>query len=304
MVPKGNSPFPSPPVSFSVGGSLEKNQSDPLVITSHVNQTALFAEEEEDVTSLSVPSSPTLKSPMHQKLSHSCDDLLGGTTPLPQRPPPPPPPGPSFDDERDGEAHPSITITTPGRSRGGLSLVSPEHLYGRLEEDSEEDDDFGSESELEMLDSLSRPLPGSVNPMVDILGGMGSAGSEEEEEGEGGKKSDDDSSTGGGGSKGKFGRFRDKFRNPFSRSRSPQPEGEDRDSPQKSPSPLPEDEGTTAAASTEEHGLQSRVTAAVRQRFKVNSRRKMRRNSPAPSAPSEEELAQKKSAKSRMIYIS
>ena len=183
--------------------------------------------------------------------------------------------------------------------------MAPEHLYEGLEEDTEEEDDFGSESELEIL---NRPLPGSVNPMVD-LGGAGSAGSEEDEEGEGGKKSDDDGSTGGGG-RGKFGRFRDKFRNPFSRSRSPQPEGADGDSTQKSPSPQPEDEGTTAAAPTEEQGLQSRVSAAVRQRFKVNSPniwRKMRKSSPAPPTPSEEELAHiqaRKNTKSRMIYIS
>ncbi len=241
---------------------------------------------------------------MHQKLSHSCDDLLNDSD-LPTSPL-------SSPHDEGPDPQPSITITTPGKIRG---LAAPGDLYRGLEEESDEDD---SESELEFeILSPGTRLPGSVNPMVDILEGVGSAGLRESEEDEGAKKSDDDSSAsggvGGGGGRGKFSRFRDKFRNPFSRSRSPQPEGEgEESSPQKSPSPQPEDERaaslTASTTITEEHGASQSKLAAVRQRFKSNPPNlwhKMRRASPV--APSEEELAlhqARKTSKSRIIYIS
>lgn len=266
--------FSSPP-TFSLGGVGLKRSAP--VMTSSV--------AEDEGTSISVPNSPKLNSPLHRKLSHSCADLLDeaplspGSSPL----------SPSH------APQPAITITTPNRGRGAV-VVNP---YHGLEES---EDESGSESELES----GRVLASSVNPMLDVLG---SRESEVEGEGVEGEKRGDETSAGGmAATKLKFSRFKDKFRNPFSRSRSPQPEGEGE---QNSPSPLPEDEGAaglSTSGTTDEQGLQSKMAAAVRQRFKVNSTNmwnRMRRSS--PSAPSEEDLThsqEKKVSKTRIIYIS
>ena len=286
------------PPTFSVGGaSLKKNKSDSVLSTSRARQAVAMTTApagsltEEDGACHSVPNSPKLKSPLHQKLSHSCDDLLNepDTILAPEVPL----------SSQDEDPQPSITITTPGRTRG---FVAPDEFYQDLEDSAEEEGESGSESEFELVER-NRP---AMNPMVDMLEGVVSRESEEEE---GTKKSDDDSSASVGmsssTSQGKFSRLKDRLRNPFSRSRSPQTEGEG-DSPRKSPSPVPEERGG-ALQPAEEHGLQSKV-AAVRQRFKVNSPnlwRKMRRTSPTP--PSEEDLTLKqarKNSKSRIIYIS
>lgn len=252
---------------------------------------------------MSAPSSPQLKSPLHQKRRHSCDDLLS-----PNRPSP--------DPSHLQGPQPAITITTPNRRNNTLPVPT---LY---QQELDESDESSSESELDLSDS-DMPHPptanlGAVNSLADMLKGGGTSsefGGDEEDEVEP-REGDRQGTPSGGGNVGKFSRFKGKFLQTVKsstssllsrpRSRSPQPINEapredNSHLKRRSPSPTPLEGEVTKGPSS---NLQ---LSSVRQRFKVNSPslwRKMRKNSPAP--PSEEELSRaqaQRNCRSRIIYI-
>lgn len=227
--------------------------------------------------SLSAPSSPTLKSPFHRKLSHSCDDLLSASDLSPH---------PHL-------ARPFIKVTAAGQREG---MASP-----RLAESNEESDD--SECELKMIniDSVGRPANLPATPLVDIL----EVGKPAENEGEAGSRKGDDESS----EMSKFSRLKGRIMKTvkssgfLSKPISPQISGEESSGDaagvsKRTPSPpLLGEEGTRMAA--------------IKQRFKMSSPglfRKMRRGaSVTPSQSAEEGELRKeearKNCKSCIIFL-
>lgn len=236
----------------------------------------------EEEPSLSAPSSPTLRSPFRQKLSHSCDDLLRVDISL-----------------QSHHTHPSIKVTSVGQREGEIS--SPE----LLEESNEESDD--SESELEMI-NINRPtnLPAeTMTPLMDVLevGKPAATYKGESDRGETGSKSEGETS--------KFSRLKGRIMKTvksssfMSKAISPQLSGEESGgdisvASRRTPSPPP-------------LGEEGSKKAATKQRLKTNSPglwQKMRRGTPVtPSSQASAEEAElvkeeaQKNCKSRMIFL-
>ena len=286
--------------------------------------------EEEEEPSLSAPSSPKLKSPLHQKLSHSCDDLLSSSQPVPASAMATTAlPSSSQQPKTRANPQPSTSLATP--TSPGRAVPT---LYRQdLDESEEDDSDSSSESDLEELyicDDNSRPSHtnlGTLNSLVDLLeeGGGGGGGGGRRGASPEGRWSRGDGEVREAEAKvlgGKFSKFKGKLLQMKSstssflsrpRSRSPQPSASSEGTTAaggggatkrvSSPATLVEGEGSEGSL-----GLhQNQRVSLVKHKFRMSSPglwRKMRRSS--PSAPSEEELSlaqARRNCRSRIIYI-